>query len=297
MVSIIIGTRLDADEVWPAVAAWVADRSVSAVVAALQELSVPSSILGGCAHTQAVRTTRYGASARTNQVPVVADLSALWAGPLAAQLLGRAGAQLVTVEDVNRPDGARRGPAQFYHHLHADSAVLRLDLQSPAGRAALLSLVRDADIVIEASRPRALRRMGLVAEDLVAERPGRTWVSITGYGREAFDGNRVAFGDDAAVAGGLVGFDATGGPVFCADAVADPLTGLRAAIAVVSSQLAGGGHLIDVAMAGVSADVARPGGGSTVAHPITRTSDGRWAVSHEGVGDRLVAPPRQGRPW
>jgi crotonobetainyl-CoA:carnitine CoA-transferase CaiB-like acyl-CoA transferase len=44
----------------------------------------------------------------------------------------------------------------------------------------------------------------------------------------------VAFGDDAAVAGGLVGRSAAG-PVFCGDAIADPLTGLESVLAVADS--------------------------------------------------------------
>ena len=53
----------------------------------------------------------------------------------------------------------------------------------------------------------------------------------------------LAFGDDAAVAGGLVGTGADG-PVFCGDAIADPLTGLEAASAVAESLGRGGGELI-----------------------------------------------------
>ena len=62
-------------------------------------------------------------------------------------------------------------------------------------------------------------------------RAGRVWLRITGYGTEAGSAERVAFGDDAAVAGGLVGYDGAG-PVFVGDAIADPLTGLEAAAAV-----------------------------------------------------------------
>jgi hypothetical protein len=76
------------------------------------------------------------------------------------------------------------------------------------------------------------------------------WLSITGHGRAA--GGRVAFGDDAAVAGGLV----AGGPWFCADAVADPLSGLTAAVAVLEQLRAGGGALVDVSMAAVAAACA-----------------------------------------
>jgi hypothetical protein len=304
MVPALLGRSVAAEEVWPALTAWVSGRPVAAAVSALQELSIPAAVLGGSARGPSVRETRYGRPRRAHhdrawhdRAPVVVDLSAMWAGPLAARLLGRAGARIVKVEDVQRPDGARRGPAGFYDDLHAGDELVRLDFRTPAGRAGLLDLVRSADIVIEASRPRALRRLGLIAENLVAERPGRTWVSITGYGRGAYGGNRVAFGDDAAVAGGLVAHDPDGGPVFCADAVADPLTGLRAASAAVASQLAGGGHLVDVSMASVCAGLMRPAGGPAVAHPMHVTPDGGWTVGHPGAGRRVVAAPRAGRPW
>ena len=59
--------------------------------------------------------------------------------------------------------------------------------------------------MIEASRPRALAQFGLDAVDIVTANGGpQIWVSITGYGRNGEGANRVAFGDDAAVAGGLV---------------------------------------------------------------------------------------------
>jgi crotonobetainyl-CoA:carnitine CoA-transferase CaiB-like acyl-CoA transferase len=69
------------------------------------------------------------------------------------------------------------------------------------------------------------------------------------------DAPRPAFGDDAAVAGGLVGA-AVDGPVFCGDAIADPLTGLDAALAVAESLGRGGGELIHVSLAAVAATYA-----------------------------------------
>ena len=66
---------------------------------------------------------------------------------------------------------------------------------------------------------------------------------------------RVAFGDDAAAAGGLVAHDDEG-PCFVADAVADPLTGVAAAAAAVAALEVGGGWLLDVAMSRVAAHVA-----------------------------------------
>ena len=67
---------------------------------------------------------------------------------------------------------------------------------------------------------------------------------------------RVAFGDDAAVAGGLVA-----GPIvrprFCGDAIADPLAGMVGALAVLECLRQGSASVLDVAMAGVAAECAR----------------------------------------
>ncbi|MFI6338961.1 CoA transferase [Streptomyces sp. NPDC050535] len=182
----------------------------------------------------------------------VVDLSALWAGPLCARLLGLAGARVVKVESTTRPDGARLGSPAFYRWLHDGHESLVLDFSSGA----LAEVVAGADVVIEASRPRALRRLGVHAERFLTARPGRVWVSVTGYGR---DDDRVAFGDDAAVAGGLTGLDASGGPVFLGDALADPVTGLFAAHAAARSLARGGGELLCVSMAACAASLADSG--------------------------------------
>ena len=62
----------------------------------------------------------------------------------------------------------------------------------------------------------------------------------------------MAFGDDAAVSGGLVG-GGDDAPDFCGDAIADPLTGLHAAVAVAQSLRRGGGELIEMSMSAVAA--------------------------------------------
>ena len=64
-------------------------------------------------------------------------------------------------------------------------------------------------MVIESSRPAGLTRRGLGPDDIAA-RDGRVWLRITGHGADGERADRVAFGDDAAVAGGLVGTAATG---------------------------------------------------------------------------------------
>ena len=210
---------------------------------------------------------------------LVVDLSAMWAGPLCARLLGRAGHRVVKVESTRRPDGARGGHPRFFDWLHHGHPSVALDFGSPSGRTALAQLVARADVVIESSRPRAVAQLGIDAEAVVARRPGTTWVSITGYGRAS---NRVAFGDDAAAAAGLVARDDDGLPVFCADAIADPITGLYAAVGALTSIAAGGGHLVDAPMVDAVA--------ATLTTPAAPTPDAPVARP------RLPAPTPPARP-
>ncbi|WP_187276450.1 CoA transferase [Parahaliea maris] len=98
-----------------------------------------------------------------------------------------------------------------------------------------------------------MRQIGIVAEDLLAERPGLTWVSLTGHGRSDPCGQWIAFGDDAGIAAGLSAIlhQCTGRWMICGDAVADPMTGLHCALAGWASWLAGGGQLVDISLAAV----------------------------------------------
>ncbi len=232
---------------------------------------------------------------------LVADFSALWAGPLCAHLLGLAGARVVKVETPTRPDGARRGNADFYDLLHAGHRSVVFDPATSAGREAMAALVAAADIVIEASRPRALARFGLDAEAAAAH--GTIWVSITAYGRAA---DRVGFGDDVAAGSGLVAVDADGRPLFCGDAIADPLTGLTAAVLAARSHAARShagrtpptGALLDVAMSGVVAatlDVAALASEYPTSSPAARRVTNGWVVD-TAEGPVRVARPRRRPP-
>ena len=144
-------------------------------------------------------------------------------------------------------------------------------------------------MVIESSRPWALAQLGLSPQQFISERPGRSWISITGYGRDGDRSNHVAFGDDAAVSGGLVAWADPDTPVFCADAVADPVGGLFAAFGGLVSMAAGGGFLVNVTLSGAAAEIR---GGPVCAgpHPVERGSDGAWLVRHEGLTQRVLSP-------
>jgi hypothetical protein len=235
---------------------------------------------------------------------VVVDLSSMWAGPLCARLLGLAGADVIKVEAASRPDGARAGERRFFDWLHAGHRSVVLDFRAASGRRALAALLATADVVIEASRPRALAQLGL-APEMLPHRDGQVWLSITGYGRgDGAMAQRVAFGDDAAVAGGLVGWVGGGSagrgwgvgePVFCADAIADPLTGVCGALAVARSVAAGGGQLIDLAMrdvaAGFAAAPAVDHGPHSVA--LVGAGGGDAVVTCAALGlEQAVRPPR-----
>jgi hypothetical protein len=275
----VVGHELHADA-WHELSRHAADRAAAEMAAAAQLVGIPAAVLGASAPL-ALRLRRLGPPGEAPKLAL--DLSAMWAGPLCARILHQAGWHVLKIEDNRRPDGARSGPAAFYRSLHDGIPALRLDFGTASGRAELGRLAELAGVVVESSRPRALRRLGLVAGDWLAAAPGRVWVSVTGYGRDD-PLQRVAFGDDAAVAGGLVAWAADGTPVFCGDAIADPVTGMTAGLAALAATADGGGWLADVAMAGVCADLARPSVGPECAHVIRNDAAG-WTVRH---GDSIA---------
>jgi len=196
----------------------------------------------------------------------VADLSSLWAGPLTAKILAECGAEVTKIESSTRPDGARARP-EFYSALHAsDQTSIVVDFTTSRGLDHLRQIIESADVVIEASRPRALDQLGL-GPGLIASRAGSVWLSITGYGRTPPADGWVAFGDDGAAAGGLVSWSSDGTPHFVGDAIADPLTGMFGALGVFESLIRGGGHLIEVSLerssAWIGADANGPYVGTT----------------------------------
>jgi CoA-transferase family III len=250
---------------WMLLSRWAATRSTEAVVGRAQLLDIVAAGLAEVsAEPPAIRPGRRADGARRLDGLLVADLSSLWAGPLCTQLLARAGAVVVKVESPSRPDGTRSGAPAFFNWMNFGKLSYAVDFDND--RDALRQLLVAADVVIEGSRPAALQRRQLSVDD-VPGRAGRIWLRISGYRGQP---DRSAFGDDAAVAGGLVGAGRQA-PVFCGDAIADPLSGLAAARAVGQSLQRGGGEVIDVCMAQVAAGYAAlPRAPSTSAAPVAR---------------------------
>ena len=263
---------------WGELSRWAATCSTAEVIDRTQLLDIAAAALGEApAGEPQVRSSGAVVGPRPVDGLLVADLSSLWAGPLCGRLLARAGATVVKVESSQRPDGTRRGDPAFFDWMNAGKLSYAVDVDTDE----LRSLLSVADIVIEGSRPAALRRRNLDA-DSITGRPGRIWLRINGYHGQP---DRPAFGDDAAVAGGLVG----DGPVFFGDALADPLSGMEAARAIGESLRRGGGEVIDVALAQVAARYAAlpRGAAATAARPESTPASTLGADN--GAVARLVA--------
>jgi hypothetical protein len=272
----------DALDPWGAIERWAAALDVAAIAHRARLLGLPVGVLGETPAAAPVRRHVGKSTAFTGYSGLlVADLSSMWAGPLCGQLLARAGATVVKVESASRPDGTRQGDQRFFNWMNSGKYCYSADFDNPTE---LRELLAAADVVIESSRPGALRQRGLGPDD-VPGRDGRVWLRVMAHGGAGERANWVGFGDDAAVAGGLVGWEQTGQPVFCADAIADPLTGLHAAVAVAESLQRGGAEVVEVSMAATAAAYA--------ALPVVDQVD-RAAIDFLQPVPPLPSPPAHG---
>src|SRR4029077_17644172 len=97
--------------------------------------------------------------------------------PYAAQRLTTFGAQVTAVEPPGGDPFETWFP-EYYAQLHTGQRVLRLDPKSPGGRAALDGLLSDADLLLTASRPSSLDRLGLGWDQLHASYPRLSHVAL-----------------------------------------------------------------------------------------------------------------------
>jgi crotonobetainyl-CoA:carnitine CoA-transferase CaiB-like acyl-CoA transferase len=117
----------------------------------------------------------------------VLDLSAYIAGPYGCTLLADQGADVLKIEP---PDGdnLRKYPSTLQAESRAFLGVNRskqgmtLDLKKPQGFAALLKLVREADVLVHNFRPSVPKRLGISYEQLSFINPRLIYCAVTGYG-------------------------------------------------------------------------------------------------------------------
>lgn len=96
-------------------------------------------------------------------------------GPLAVARLAAAGARITKLEPPSGDPLLAFCPA-FYHELHRDVSVERVDLKNAERRERLWTLLRECDLLISSQRPSALTRLGLASESLSQVR----WLNIVG---------------------------------------------------------------------------------------------------------------------
>ncbi|WP_030988683.1 CoA transferase [Streptomyces sp. NRRL S-1813] len=250
----------------------------------------------------------------------VLDLATLFAGPLAATLLGDYGAEVIKVEHPQRPDPSRgHGPAKdgiglWWKLLGRNKKTLTLDLSHPDGRDVLLRLAAGADVVIENFRPGTLERWGLGWDELSAANPRLVLARVTGFGQFGPYARRPGFGT---LAEAMSGFAAITGepdgpptlpPFGLADAIAAMATSYAVMAALHGRTATGRGQVIDLALIEPMLTVLGPqplwydqlghvqprtGNRSANVAPRNtyRTADGSWvavSASAESVAERVM---------
>ncbi|MDQ1044671.1 CaiB/BaiF CoA-transferase family protein [Streptomyces sp. V4I2] len=190
----------------------------------------------------------------------VLDLATLFAGPLAATMLGDFGAEVIKVEHPTRPDPSRgHGPSKngvglWWKLLGRNKRTITLNLSTPGGRATLLRLAATADVVIENFRPGTLEKWDLGWEELSAVNPRLVLTRVTGFGQFGPYAQRPGFGT---LAEAMSGFAAITGepdasPTLPPFGLADSIAGLATAYAVMTALAArdrtGEGQVVDMAI-------------------------------------------------
>ncbi|AQS70079.1 CaiB/BaiF CoA-transferase family protein [Streptomyces pactum] len=190
----------------------------------------------------------------------VLDLATLFAGPLAATMLGDFGAEVIKVEHPDRPDPSRgHGPSKdgiglWWKVLGRNKRTITLDLSRPAGRTTLLRLAATTDVVVENFRPGTLEKWGLGWDELSAVNPRLVLTRVTGFGQFGPYARRPGFGT---LAEAMSGFAAMTGepdapptlpPFGLADSIAALATAYAVMTALAARERTGEGQVVDMAI-------------------------------------------------
>ncbi|MFF4831156.1 CaiB/BaiF CoA transferase family protein [Streptomyces sp. NPDC001315] len=263
----------------------------------------------------------------------VLDLATLFAGPLAATMLGDFGAEVVKVEHPTKPDPSRgHGPSKdgvglWWKLLARNKRTITLDLSKPGGRATLLRLAATTDVIIENFRPGTLEKWDLGWEELSAANPRLILTRVTAFGQFGPYAHRPGFGT---LAEAMSGFAAITGepdapPTLPPFGLADSIAGLATAYAVMTALAArdrtGEGQVVDMAIIEPILTVLGPqpvwydqlghvqprtGNRSQNNAPrgTYRTADGTWvavSTSAQSIAERLMhlvgRPELIDEPW
>ncbi len=175
----------------------------------------------------------------------VVDLTNVISGPMATQILGDQGADIIKVEarggDLTRGGGNRQGglSAAFLNNNRNKRSVV-LDLKRPEGVALLKRLAATADVFIQNFRPGVVERLGVGEADIRAVRPDIVYVSISGFGEKGPFASKPTYDPIVQAISGLTTVQAGSDeerPRLVRTILPDKVTALTAAQAVTSALL------------------------------------------------------------
>lgn len=202
----------------------------------------------------------------------VLDMTRVFAGPWAAQMLADFGADVVKVEhprggdDVRRmgfpqtrADGTETGQTSSFLAMNRNKRSIALDMANQDDIAMLQALAQRADILIENFKTGTLRKYGLDYQTVSARNPALIYCSITGYGQDGPYVSRPGYDPIFQAESGLMSVtgqpDGTpgAGPALVGYSVSDINAGFYAAISIMVAlrardQVTGRGQHIDIAL-------------------------------------------------
>ncbi|MER8070844.1 CoA transferase [Streptomyces sp. NPDC094034] len=263
----------------------------------------------------------------------VLDLATLFAGPLAATMLGDFGAEVIKVEHPRRPDPSRgHGPAKdgvglWWKLLGRNKRAITLDLSTPGGRDLLLGLAAGADVIIENFRPGTLEKWGLGWDELSTANPRLVLARVTGFGQFGPYAHRPGFGTLAEAMSGFAAVtgEPDGPPTLPPFGLADSIAALATAYAVMTAlngrAVTGRGQVVDLAIIEPILTVLGPGplwydqlgyvqprtgnrSRNNAPRNTYRTADGSWlavSTSAQSIAERVMClvgrPELIEEPW
>ena len=172
----------------------------------------------------------------------VIELAHIMAGPACGLMLADMGADVVKVEKIGSGDDSRRflppaiaGESAAFMMMNRNKRGIALDLKHAQGKAVLLELLKEADVVVENYRHDTMARLGLDYETLSELNPGLIYCEISGFGRTGPYRERGGFDLIAQGMSGLMSVTGEGpdrAPVKIGPPVTDITAGILAAMGV-----------------------------------------------------------------
>ena len=190
----------------------------------------------------------------------ILDLTSVVLGPLATQILGDYGAEIIKVEslegDLMRTNGVNLAPgmSSIFLTINRNKQSLALDLKSEAGKSILRKLIPRVDAVVHNMRVSAIDKLGFGYDQVVKLNPQIVYCAATGFDQDGPDRDRPAFDDIIQAACGLASVNSLGKsrPDYISTLIADKTTGMALVNAVLAALLAkersGQGQYVEVPM-------------------------------------------------